>query len=80
MTAIFKKYDKVRISGEEFKASVLAKKNELMKLMQEMQQETEAMAKMTPNSVDYKKSVDEFVENEKILLQRLDLLLAAQVR
>ena len=40
--AVFKGYDKVKVLGEEFQAAALVKKNELMKFMTEMQQETEA--------------------------------------
>src|SRR4051812_9780049 len=53
MTAIFKGYDKVKVSGEEFKAAVMAKKNELMQVMTQMQTETEILAKLTPNSPDF---------------------------
>lgn len=62
MTDVFKKYDKVKVSGEEFKAAVLAKKGELMKAMEEMQQEQNMLQKFTPNSVDYKKHEDRITQ------------------
>lgn len=62
MTAVFKGYDKVKISGEEFKAAVMAKKKDLMAIMQEMQQESEVLAKLAPGSVDYKKHEDKITQ------------------
>ncbi len=40
MTAVFKGYDKVKVSGEEFKAAVMAKKKDLMGIMEQMQTES----------------------------------------
>jgi outer membrane protein len=62
MSAVFKNYDKVKVNSEEFKAAVLAKKNELMKFMAEAQQESETLAKLTPGSVDFKKHEDRISE------------------
>jgi outer membrane protein len=62
MSAVFKSYDKVKVNSEEFKAAVLAKKNELMKFMAEAQQESETLAKLTPGSVDFKKHEDRISE------------------
>jgi outer membrane protein len=62
MSAVFKGYDKVKVNSEEFKAAVLAKKNELMKFMAEAQQESETLAKLTPGSVDFKKHEDRISE------------------
>ena len=58
MAAVFKGYDKVKTSSEEFKSAVMSKKNELMKLMSEAQQQSEMLAKMTPGSLDSKKYED----------------------
>ena len=58
VSAIFKGYDKVKANSEEFRAAVMAKKNELMKFMAEAQQESETIAKLTPGSVDFKKHED----------------------
>jgi outer membrane protein len=55
MTAVFKGYDRVKVSGEEFKSAVMEKKKDLMKVMQQMQMESEMLAKMTPGSPDFKK-------------------------
>jgi outer membrane protein len=55
MGLVFKGYDKVKAASEEFRASVMSKKGELMKLQGEMQQEAEKLSKMTPGSVDAKK-------------------------
>src|SRR3954466_2323356 len=41
MTAVFKGYNKVKVSGEEFRTAVMAKKNELMQVMTQMQTESE---------------------------------------
>jgi outer membrane protein len=62
MTAVFKGYDKVKVSGDEFKAAVMAKKKDLMGIMQEMQQESELLAKLAPGSVDYKKHEDKITQ------------------
>jgi len=55
MGAVFKGYDKVKVVSEEFRSSVMNKRNEIMKYATEMQQESEMLAKFTPGSVDYKK-------------------------
>lgn len=62
MTAVFKGYDKVKVSGEEFKAAVMAKKKDLMGIMQQMQQESESLAKMAPGSADAKKIEDKLTQ------------------
>jgi outer membrane protein len=56
--AVFKGYDKVKASSDEFKAAALARKQELMKLLNEAQQENEMLSKLTPGSVDAKKHED----------------------
>jgi Skp family chaperone for outer membrane proteins len=62
MAVIFKGYDKVKVTGEEIKAAAMTKKNDLMKIMQEMQQESELLAKMTPGSIDFKKHESRITE------------------
>jgi outer membrane protein len=52
---VFKNYDKVKVANKEFNAAMLARKNELMKIMSEAQQEAELMQKFNPGSEDYKK-------------------------
>jgi outer membrane protein len=58
MDRVLKEYEKFKFLGEEFQASVLAKKNELMKLGTEMQQQAEAMQKWTPGTPEFKKHED----------------------
>src|SRR5439155_3413285 len=62
MAVVFKGYDKVKVNSEEFKAAVMAKKNELMKFMAEAQQESEMLAKLTPGTVDFKKHEDRITQ------------------
>ncbi len=55
MDAVFKNYDKVKASSEEFKSAALQRKGELQKIQSEAQQEAEILAKLTPGTEDYKK-------------------------
>jgi outer membrane protein len=59
---VFKNYDKVKVANKEFNAAMLARKNELMKIMSEAQQEAEMMNKFTPGSEDYKKHENKATE------------------
>jgi len=52
---VFKNYDKVKVANKEFNTAMLARKNDLMKIMSEAQQEAELMQKFNPGSEDYKK-------------------------
>lgn len=52
---VFKSYDKVKFANKEFNAAMLARKNELMKIMSEAQSEAELMGKFTPGTEDFKK-------------------------
>jgi Skp family chaperone for outer membrane proteins len=54
--AVFKDYEKVRVSSDAFQAEVVAKQGELSKLAAEGKQEAEKLAKLTPGSPDFKKS------------------------
>jgi Skp family chaperone for outer membrane proteins len=55
MDAVFKNYEKVKASSEEFKSAALARKAQLQKIQQEAQQEGEILAKLTPGTEDFKK-------------------------
>ena len=55
MDAVFKNYEKVKVSSEEFKAAALARKGDLQKIQAEAQQEAEILAKLTPGTEDFKK-------------------------
>lgn len=55
LDVVFKEYEKVKVSSEEFKAAAMARRNELMKLQNEAAAEVEMLGKLTPNSDDYKK-------------------------
>lgn len=62
MTAVFKGYDKVKVSGEEFKAAVMTKKKDLMAIMEQMQTESASLAKLAPGSADAKKIEDRITQ------------------
>ncbi|MHC5539953.1 OmpH/Skp family outer membrane protein [Singulisphaera rosea] len=62
MSAVFKGYDKVKVLSEEFRAAVKAKEAEMMGLMQQMQKESEMLAKLTPGSIDFKKGENKITE------------------
>jgi len=59
---VFKSYDKVKFANEQFQGELLAKRNELMKLQQEMVQETEVLSRFTPGQEDYKKQENKLTE------------------
>jgi len=59
---VFKNYDKVKVANKEFNAAMLARKNDLMKIMSEAQQEAELMQKFNPGSEDYKKHENRVTE------------------
>lgn len=59
MERVLKEYEKFKFMGDEFQASVLAKKNELIKLGTQMQQQAEQMQKLVPGTPDYKKFEDQ---------------------
>jgi outer membrane protein len=62
MDAVFKNYDKVKVSSEEFKAAALARKGDLQKIQAEAQQEAEILAKLTPGTEDFKKHENKVTE------------------
>lgn len=55
MDAVFKGYDKVKASSDEFKAAAMAKQEELTKLGAEIKIEIDKLAKLKPDQADYKK-------------------------
>ena len=62
MDVVFKNYDKVKVSSEEFKAAALARKGDLQKIQAEAQQEAEILAKLTPGTEDFKKHENRVTE------------------
>jgi Skp family chaperone for outer membrane proteins len=52
--AVFKNYDKTKVSKKEIESKVMARKADLMKIMQDAQQEQEMLQKMTPGTSDYR--------------------------
>jgi outer membrane protein len=62
MDAVFKNYDKVKVSSEEFKAAALARKAVLQKIQVDAQQEAEILAKLTPGTEDFKKHENRVTE------------------
>jgi len=62
LDVVFKNYEKVKVSSEEFKAQAMAKRNELMKLQNEAAAEMEMLGKLAPNSDDYKKHENNITE------------------
>ena len=45
---VFKSYDKVKVSNKEYSAALLARKNELMRIMAEAQEEAQMLTKLAP--------------------------------
>jgi outer membrane protein len=59
---VFKNYEKVKASNKEYSAALLARKNELMKIMSEAQEEAQMLAKLAPGSDDYKRRENRVTE------------------
>jgi outer membrane protein len=55
MDRVFKEYEKVKSSSEEFKAAAQARKADLVKIQGEAQAEAEILAKLTPGTDDFRK-------------------------
>ncbi len=51
---VFKQYEKTKVITQQFSADMLARKNEVMRIMSEAQSESEMLAKLTPGTEDYK--------------------------
>ncbi len=62
MDAVFKNYEKVKVSSEEFKSAALARKADLQKIQVEAGQEAEILAKLTPGTEDFKKHENKVTE------------------
>ncbi|AMV39755.1 OmpH family outer membrane protein [Planctomyces sp. SH-PL62] len=62
LDGVFKNYEKVKYANEEFQASLLAKRNELMKLQQEMAQEAEVLNRYAPGQEEFKKQENKLTE------------------
>jgi Skp family chaperone for outer membrane proteins len=52
---VFKSYHKVAQSNKEYSAALMARKNELMKIMSEAQEESQMLSKLAPGTEDYRK-------------------------
>jgi Skp family chaperone for outer membrane proteins len=59
---VFKSYEKVKVSNKEYSAALLARKNELMRIMSEAQEEAQMLSKLAPGSDDYKKHENRVTE------------------
>ena len=53
--AVFKDYEKVKVTSEAFKAEMMLKQSEIGKIANEGKQAAEMIAKFTPGSPDFKK-------------------------
>jgi Skp family chaperone for outer membrane proteins len=62
MDAVFKNYEKVKVSSEDFKAAAQARKADLVKIQAEAQQEAEMLAKYTQGTEDFKKHENRMTE------------------
>jgi outer membrane protein len=62
LDAVFKNYEKVKVSSEEFRAAAMSKKNELMKIQADAQQVAEMLAKLQPGTEDFKKHENKVTE------------------
>jgi outer membrane protein len=60
--AVFKNYEKFKVASKEFNAAMLTRKNDLMKIMAEAQEEAQLMSKLTPGQEDFKKHEDRVTE------------------
>ena len=59
---VFRSYEKVKATNQEFSAAMMARKNDLMKIMTEAQHEAELLAKLEPGSDDYKQHENRVTE------------------
>src|SRR5262249_55333654 len=60
--SVFKNYEKFKVASKEFNAAMLARKNELMKIMAEAQEEAQLMSKLTPGTEDFTKPENRVTE------------------
>jgi Skp family chaperone for outer membrane proteins len=59
---VFKSYEKVKVSNKEFQAALMARKNQLMQIMAEAQEEATQLSKLAPGTEDYKKHENKVTE------------------
>ena len=59
---VFKSYEKVKDSNKEYSAALMARKNELMRIMAEAQEEAQMLSKLAPGTEDYKKHENRVTE------------------
>jgi Skp family chaperone for outer membrane proteins len=59
---VFKSYEKVMVSQKEYNAALLARKNELMKILSEAQEEAQMLTKLTNGTEDYRKHENRVTE------------------
>jgi RNA polymerase sigma factor (sigma-70 family) len=62
LDAVFNRYEKVKKSKKEYSDAVVARQNELMKLMNDANEETQILAKLSPGTVDHKKHENRVTE------------------
>ena len=55
MDAVWKGYEKAKVSNKEYNAALSARKNELTRILSEAQEEAQMLSKLVPGSVDYEK-------------------------
>jgi len=60
--SVFKNYEKFKAASKEFNAAMLARKNELMKIMSEAQEEAQMLSKLTPGTEDFTKHENRVTE------------------
>jgi Skp family chaperone for outer membrane proteins len=60
--AVFKRYEKVKTSNEEYTAALSARKRELMKIMDDAQQVARMLSRATPGSDEYKRHENRVTE------------------
>jgi RNA polymerase sigma factor (sigma-70 family) len=53
--AVVERYEKAKLSRKEYSAALQARKNELMRIMSEAQEEAQMLSKLAPGTEDYRK-------------------------
>ncbi|ADV61340.1 outer membrane chaperone Skp (OmpH) [Isosphaera pallida ATCC 43644] len=62
MDAVFKGYERVKVSSDEFKAAAMAEQQKLVKLTADIKAQVEKLSKLAVGSPDYKKLESEITE------------------
>jgi Skp family chaperone for outer membrane proteins len=60
--SVLKEYNKAKSLEQEFQSAGLAKRNDLLKINNEMQQEAEMLEKVSPNTAEFKKRQDKITQ------------------